>query len=75
MIYGYIRASEDNKQWKSTPQNQFGERQETVINKWSGATISAEKNIETCKPGRLLKKMRKVMCLFARSFRVLEEIY
>ena len=61
MIYGYIRVSTDHQ----TTENQrfeikkFCEKQELVIDCWIAETISATKDLNKRKLGRLLKRIQK----------------
>ena len=61
MIYGYIRVSSD----KQTVENQrfeinnFGKKEELVINDWIEETISGTKNYTKRQLGNLLKKVHK----------------
>ena len=61
MIYGYIRVSTDKQTVENQRYeiNQFCDRQEMVIEKWIEETISAAKNVEDRKLGKLLKRMKK----------------
>ncbi len=61
MIYGYIRVSSD----KQTTENQrfeierFAKENGIVVEKWMNETISAVKDLEKRKLGRLLKILKK----------------
>ena len=61
MIYGYIRVSTDHQ----TTENQrfeiqkFCEKENLVIDCWIEETISATKELNKRKLGRLIKRIRK----------------
>lgn len=61
MIYGYIRVSTDKQTVENQrfEINQFGQKQEVIINKWIEETISGAKSVEERQLGKLLKKMKK----------------
>ncbi|KRT17881.1 invertase [Pedobacter ginsenosidimutans] len=61
MTYGYIRVSTDKQTIENQrfEINQFGIKNELLVDKWIEETISGSKQVDDRKLGSLLKKMKK----------------
>lgn len=61
MIYGYIRVSTDKQTVENQRYeiNQFGGKNNLIVDKWIEETISGAKNVDERKLGKLLKRMKK----------------
>ena len=72
MIYGYIRVSTDHQ----TTENQrfeikkFCEKQDLSIDCWIEETISATKDLNKRKLGRLIKRIQKDDMIIASEFTI-----
>ncbi len=64
MTYGYIRVSTTTQTTENQKYeiNKFAAQHNVRIDEWIEETISSRKLLEKRKLGRLIKKLRKVIC-------------